>query len=115
MAVRFNPRRVLLFAAMALVGAMATRPILRALPDRPRFQADAAQLERLASAAVVPAEKAANRDGWPQWRGPRRDGSAIGPAILTRWPAGGPPRLWETAGGQGYSSFAVGGGRVFTL
>jgi outer membrane protein assembly factor BamB len=52
---------------------------------------------------------------WPQWRGPRRDGVAHEPDLLTRWPDRGPKELWRVKGGGGFSSFAVGGGRVFTL
>ena len=52
---------------------------------------------------------------WPQWRGPSRDGLSIETDLLERWPEGGPPLLWKTNGlGEGYSSVAVSGGRVFT-
>jgi outer membrane protein assembly factor BamB len=52
---------------------------------------------------------------WPQWRGPRRDGVAHDPGLLTGWPDRGPKELWRVKGGGGFSSFAVGGGRAFTL
>ena len=36
--------------------------------------------------------------------------------LLKSWPQGGPPLAWKTGGaGEGYSSFAVAGGRMFTL
>ena len=55
-------------------------------------------------------------DDWPQWRGPRRDGVSAEKGLLRRWPAGGPPQAWQATGaGEGYSSFAVAGGRLFTL
>jgi outer membrane protein assembly factor BamB len=55
-------------------------------------------------------------DDWPQWRGPRRDGISTESGLLPRWPAGGPPLAWRAQGaGEGYSSFAVAGGRLFTL
>jgi len=43
--------------------------------------------------------------GWPQWRGPRRDGVSDETGLLSSWPEGGPKLLW-TAGklGKGYSS-----------
>ena len=36
--------------------------------------------------------------------------------LLKAWPAGGPPLAWRATGaGEGYSSFAVSGGRLYTL
>ena len=36
--------------------------------------------------------------------------------LLKQWPAGGPPLAWKSGGaGEGYSSFAVSGGRLYTL
>ena len=55
-------------------------------------------------------------DDWPQWRGPNRDGRSAETGLLKAWPAGGPPLVWRTTGaGDGYSSFATSGGRLFTL
>ena len=52
---------------------------------------------------------------WPQWRGPNRDGISAETGLLDAWPAVGPPRIWVTQGlGEGYSSFAVVGDRLFT-
>ena len=53
-------------------------------------------------------------DKWPQYRGPRGDGVST-EKILTAWPAGGPKRLWTAKTTGGFSSFAVGGGKVFTV
>jgi len=55
-------------------------------------------------------------DDWPQWRGANRDGRSAETGLLKSWPAGGPPRAWEAKGaGEGYSSFAVAQGRLYTL
>jgi outer membrane protein assembly factor BamB len=55
-------------------------------------------------------------DDWPQWRGPQRDGRSQETGLLKSWPSGGPALAWRTTGaGEGYSSFAVSGGRVYTL
>jgi outer membrane protein assembly factor BamB len=55
-------------------------------------------------------------DDWPQWRGPNRDGRSAETGLLKDWPAGGPPQAWRATGaGEGYSSFAVSNGRLFTL
>ena len=52
---------------------------------------------------------------WPQWFGPNRDGKSAETGLMKRWPDGGPPRVWETRGlGEGFSSFAVAGGRLYT-
>lgn len=53
---------------------------------------------------------------WPQWRGPNRDGISPETGLLKEWPEGGPPLFWKAEGlGEGVSSVAVAGGRVFTL
>ena len=55
-------------------------------------------------------------DDWPQWRGPNRDGKSTETGLLKDWPAGGPPLAWkQTGAGEGYSSFAVANGRLYTL
>jgi outer membrane protein assembly factor BamB len=55
-------------------------------------------------------------EDWPQWRGPRRDGVSTERGLLKSWPQNGPPRVWTATGaGEGYSSFAAAGGRLFTL
>jgi outer membrane protein assembly factor BamB len=55
-------------------------------------------------------------DDWPQWRGVNRDGKSAETGLLRSWPPGGPTRAWQTAGaGEGYSSFSVAGGRLYTL
>ena len=46
-----------------------------------------------------------DREDWPQWRGPRRDGISEETGLLSSWPEDGPTRLWTAAGvGRGYSS-----------
>ncbi|MDQ2856524.1 MAG: PQQ-like beta-propeller repeat protein, partial [Acidobacteriota bacterium] len=53
---------------------------------------------------------------WPQWRGPNRDGISKETGLLKQWPAEGPPLAWKAKGaGSGYSSFAIAGGRLFTM
>jgi outer membrane protein assembly factor BamB len=55
-------------------------------------------------------------DDWPQWRGPNRDGVSAERGLLKSWPQGGPPLVWRAAGaGEGYSSFAVSGGKLYTM
>ena len=55
-------------------------------------------------------------DDWPQWRGPNRDGRSAEQGLLKTWPPNGPPLAWRAKGaGEGYSSFAVSNGRLYTL
>jgi outer membrane protein assembly factor BamB len=52
--------------------------------------------------------------GWPQFRGPRRDGISDERGLLQSWPEGGPKRLWTVTGsGRGFSSPIIAGGRVY--
>ena len=51
---------------------------------------------------------------WPQWRGPQRN-SITAERINTAWPAGGPPILWRTHIGTGFSSISVSNRRAYTM
>ena len=64
-------------------------------------------------AALLASEVSA--DDWPHWRGPSRNGISSETGWRDRWPAEGPPVVWKADVGTGFSSFAVAGGRVFTL
>jgi outer membrane protein assembly factor BamB len=67
-----------------------------------------------APAVDRPVPVASSEAGWPQFRGPRRDGVSLERGLLPAWPDGGPRRIWTTPGvGRGFSSPVVGGGRVF--
>ncbi len=47
----------------------------------------------------------ASESGWPQWRGPRRDGISEEMGLLQSWPEDGPKLMWKVSGiGRGYSS-----------
>lgn len=53
---------------------------------------------------------------WPRWRGPNRDGIAPENGLMKKWPAEGPPLLWQMRGaGRGYSSMSIVGNRLFTM
>ena len=60
-------------------------------------------------------QSAGDPNDWPQWRGPRRDGSAPGKGFPTNWPEAGLTELWKVKGGPGASSLAVADGRAVTL
>jgi outer membrane protein assembly factor BamB len=51
---------------------------------------------------------------WPQWRGPRRDGTTKETGLLKQWPAAGPRMLWKNdMVGGGYSTPSVVGNYVY--
>ncbi len=52
---------------------------------------------------------------WLQWGGPRRNFTVESGALATRWPAGGPKRLWSRPLGEGHSSVLVENGRLYTM
>lgn len=52
--------------------------------------------------------------GWPQWRGPRRDGLCDETGLLQQWPEKGPGLLWTASGlGRGFSSPIITRGRIY--
>ena len=52
---------------------------------------------------------------WPQFHGPNRDNKSTDKGLLKTWPEGGPSRIWEAAGiGEGYSTVAIVGKRIYT-
>lgn len=52
--------------------------------------------------------------GWPQWRGPRRDGISDEKDLLPTWPERGPELLWKLDGlGAGWSSPIIVGRQLF--
>jgi outer membrane protein assembly factor BamB len=52
---------------------------------------------------------------WPQFHGPNRDNRSTDKGLLKTWPEGGPSRIWEAAGiGEGYSTVAIVGNRIYT-
>ncbi len=57
---------------------------------------------------------ASSEPGWPQFRGPRRDGVCDETGLLNSWPATGPNLLWRTVGlGRGYSAPIMARGRMY--
>lgn len=76
---------------------------------------DANLSAELADAVILDDEPAPESAGWPQWRGPHRDGSIHVADFSTNWPKKGLPLLWQKPIGRGYSSFAVKDGRLYSL
>ena len=63
--------------------------------------------------AIVSAS--ASAADWPQFHGPHRDNKSTDTGLRKKWPEGGPSRIWEATGiGQGYSTVAIVGNRIYT-
>lgn len=57
---------------------------------------------------------ASSEAGWPQFRGPRRDGISDERGLLGAWPEEGPKVLWSASNlGNGYSSPIIANNRIF--
>ena len=53
--------------------------------------------------------------GWPQFRGPRRDGVSPARGLPMVWPEEGPQVRWRQAVGAGFSEVAIAGRRLYVL
>ena len=54
-------------------------------------------------------------EDWPRWRGPRGDGTWLGPEISKKLPEKGLERVWRIPLNPGYSGVTVQGNRVYTM
>ncbi|KAA0139070.1 PQQ-binding-like beta-propeller repeat protein [Gimesia chilikensis] len=52
---------------------------------------------------------------WPQWRGPRGDGTWNGPLLKTTWPESGLKKLWSHDLGGGYGGISVADRRLYVM
>lgn len=66
----------------------------------------------LVAAAGGPVGRA---EDWPQFRGPRGDGTWQGPNLPPDWPAAGLSTQWRHPLGGGYAGVVAAAGRVFTF
>jgi len=112
----YRSRFVLIAAAIAVavLAVFAYRYI-----DRQRaFARQYAELDRHRSEQRSQPERAAppaaSPDYWTDFRGPKRDGSYTERAIRTDWTPNLKP-IWKQPVGGGYASFAIGGGRAYTI
>jgi outer membrane protein assembly factor BamB len=63
----------------------------------------------LSAVSIFPAPA----DDWPQWLGPKRDSVWRETGIIEKFPSNGPPVLWRSPVGGGYSGPTVANGRVY--
>lgn len=76
-------------------------------------RADSEATSRSASAGNATAGQVEIPGDWPQWRGPFRNGEAVGARLPEEWPSGPLPVKWRTPLGEGYSSPVIVGGRLY--
>jgi len=99
-----------LFATLLLAGVVAG---FSARCGGPSLAADGPAAGTGANAAAD-GLIASPQPGWPQWRGPRRDGISDETGLLPTWPEDGPRLLWKVDGlGKGWSSPIVVQERVY--
>jgi outer membrane protein assembly factor BamB len=73
-------------------------------------------LSLAATSGLIGADLKSTTRAWPQFRGPNRDGICQETDLLEQWPKEGPPLAWQATGmGQGFSSVAITGGKIFTM
>src|SRR5947209_7170124 len=110
-------RTALLVAGVLLTLGIGGYAAYRSPWVRSWFGRDAenpAEMAKLGDAKLAVAPIAAADVGWPQWRGPTRDGRAPAGPLRTDWDKNPPKPLWSVECGGGFSSLAVVGGRVYT-
>ncbi|MEO8353513.1 MAG: PQQ-binding-like beta-propeller repeat protein [Chthoniobacteraceae bacterium] len=62
----------------------------------------------------LPYVVASSEKGWPQFRGPGRDGVSNERGLQQSWPEGGPKAVWTAENlGRGYSSPIIADGRIY--
>jgi outer membrane protein assembly factor BamB len=83
-------------------------PNLSSLPAHPSFLSGVEFVAILLSSGVLAAAD------WPNWRGVEHDGLSAETDWTAEW-SQEPEVLWRAKVGIGFSSFAVSGGRVFTM
>jgi outer membrane protein assembly factor BamB len=76
-----------------------------------QYVSDAGLLDKLSTEELV-APPASTEVGWPQWRGPNRNGVSAETGLLVTWPQAGPPVLWTAKTGEGQSAPVIARGKV---
>src|SRR5687767_3670874 len=67
------------------------------------------------AALVVADARTAPDTSWLQWGGPRRNFMVEAAPLASKWPAGGPKRVWTRSLGEGHSAIVVEGNRIYTM
>lgn len=76
---------------------------------------DESRLAALRAAKLEETGHAAVTTDWPQWRGPRRDGTSGETGLNVDWTKSAPPVAWRAPIKGGYSSIAAVGDKLYTM
>jgi outer membrane protein assembly factor BamB len=109
----FRPGRLAVLLPFAAMIFSAGKPLYGGTIESPQ---DTLRRNRPLTALSSSADGliASPEPGWPQWRGPRRDGISDEKGLLQSWPDGGPKLLWKIDGlGKGWSSPIIVGKRIY--
>lgn len=68
----------------------------------------------VAASLATPSRAAGGRD-WPSFLGAERNAVSSETGILTDWPDGGPPVVWQRPMGEGYANVSVADGRAYAF
>ena len=82
-------------------------------PKRPVAGGARGRVLVLLVVGVLAQAAAAHGADWPRFLGPTADSKSPERGILTRWPAAGPPRVWQLKLGSGYCMPTVSAGRLY--
>lgn len=108
-------RVVLVVVGMLAVALASGYLFMNRFPNAfDRESVDLAEVERLKSAKLTESTAKAET-GWPQWRGPNRDGRAPAGPFRSDWDKHPIRELWSVPCKGGYASCAVTGGRLYTM
>lgn len=73
------------------------------------------KLSVTAALLLLAAETELRAQDWPQYLGPKRDGTSPEKGIMRSWPASGPEVLWTADVGPGYGGPVIKDGKVYLL
>jgi len=72
-------------------------------------------MKHMLTLILVAATASISAADWPRFHGPNNDNVSPDTGLLKTWPEGGPSQIWEAAGiGEGYSTVAIVGDRIYT-
>lgn len=115
------PYAVLVVSLMVRTGVVQIEwrggfpPVLTRRKTVPDYAAVEADRARSASVVVPDSTTVSGAGSWPGFRGTHRDAVYTETRIRTNWPSGGLIPIWRKPIGGGYSSFAIAGGRAYTI
>src|SRR5688500_3739733 len=83
------------------------------LANTPRRTSQRLRRDAAFAAMALDLAAAAAADGWPQWRGPNRDGVWRETGLMEKLPTPQLPLRWRVPVANGYSGPTVASGRVY--